>query len=255
MTRDEARRTLSLFRPWTNDAEAPEFAEALALTRQDAELGRWFAQHCAAQSAIRAGFQSISPPAGLKEQIISEHKARVRAAKWGNPRTIAATICVLTALVVICVWFLRSPYGESGTDFTAYRSRMVRTALSPSYSMDLETNSTPAIRAYLAQHQATSNYALSQPLTTTTATGCGVLNWQGHRVTMVCFHSGRPLPPGEKTDLFLFVMDRDAAPNAPKSGQPQFAQVNRMLTASWTQDGMVYLLAAPGDEEFLKKYL
>lgn len=254
MTRDEARRILAEYRPWANDAEAHEFAGALAWTRQDAELGRWFALHCAAQSVIRSGFKKISPPAGLKEQIISEHKARRAAAKWRQPRAIAATVCALAALVALGVWLVRSSLGEPEASFAGYRSRMVRTALR-AYGMDLETNSAPAIRAYLAQHQASSDYVLPTPLAAATNTGCGVLSWQGHRVAMVCFHSGRPLPPGDKTDLFLFVMDRKAAPDAPSAGSPQFSRVNKLATATWTQDGMIYLLAAPGDEEFLKKFL
>jgi hypothetical protein len=254
MTRDEAKRTLSLFRPWTNDAEDPEFAEALALTRQDAELGRWFAQHCAAQSAVRAGLKNISPPAALKEQIISEHKARVRAAKWRKPQTLAAMVCGLLILVALGVWLMHGPLGESEAGFARYRSRMVKAA-QRAYVMDLETNSAPVIRAFLAQHQASSNYVLPKSLAIATNTGCGVLKWQGNNVAMVCFHSGRPLAPGQKTDLFLFVMNRNAAPDAPTEGPPQFAQVNNLVTASWTQDGMVYLLAAPGNEEFLKKFL
>lgn len=254
MTRDEAKLILASYRPWTNDAEAPEFADALALTRQDAELGRWFTRHCAAQSSIRSSFQKISPPAGLKEQIISEHNARLTAAQWRKPRAIAATICAVGLLVAIGVWLVRSSPGESKANFAGFRSRMVKTA-QRAYGMDLETNSAPAIRAYLAQHQAYSNYTLPKPLANTTTTGCGVLIWQGHHVTMVCFHSGRPLAPGAKTDLFLFVMNRNAAPDTPVAGPPRFAQVNTLVTATWTQDGMVYLLAAPGDEEFLKKYL
>lgn len=254
MTRDEAKHVLALYRPWTNDAAAPEFAVALALARTDAELGRWFAQHCAAQTAIRAGFQKIAPPPGLKEQILSEHKARVNASRQKRTALIATLAVVVLILGVTAGWWIQRRTTDSETGFAAYRSRMVRTALK-SYGMDLETNSAPAIRAYLAQHQASTNYVLPKALATTTNTGCGVLSWQGHRVAMVCFHSGRPLAPGEKTDLFLFVLDRRAAPDAPKSEAPQFTQVNKLVTASWTQDGMVYVLAAPGDEEFLKKFL
>lgn len=253
MTHDEARSILAAYRPWTNDAENPEFAGALALTRTDAELARWFAPYCATQSAIRAGFQTISPPAGLREQIISEYNAAF-AAQLRRPAVIAATVCAALILVAAGFWLLRGSPGESEAGFAAYRSRMIKTA-QRAYGMDLETNSVPAIRAYLAQHQAYSDYMLPKPLATATNTGCGVLIWQGHRVAMVCFHSGRPLAPGDKTDLFLFITDGNAAPGAPVAGPPQFTQVNKLATVTWTQNGMIYLLAAPGDEAFLKKFL
>jgi hypothetical protein len=123
--------------------------------------------------------------------------------------------------------------------------------------MDLYTNSPAAIRAYLSQRQSISNYTLTTALSTATNTGCKVINWQKHQVSMVCFYTGRPLAPGtsSSSDLFLFVMERDAASNVPKSDKPQFAQVNSLMTATWTQDGLVYLLATPGDAEFLKRYL
>ena len=68
-------------------------------------------------------------------------------------------------------------------------------------------------------------------------------------------HSGRPLAPGVKTDLFLFVTDRNATPDVPASKAPTFTQVNKLLTASWSRNGRIYILAAPGDAEFLKKFL
>ncbi len=254
MTRDEAKRILVLYRPWSKDADDPAFTEALALARTDAELERWFEQHCAAQKAVRAGFKKIAPPAGLKEQIISEQRARLISARQRRNTLVATLAVVILILGVGTGWWIRRSLAASETDFAAYRSRMVRTALK-NYGMELETNSAPAIRAYLAQHQAYADYVLPAPLVTATNTGCGVLKWQGHRVTMVCFHSGRPLPSGEKTDLFLFVMERSAAADAPGTNQPQFARVNQLNTATWSQDGMIYLLAAPGDEEFLKKFL
>lgn len=254
MTRDAAKRALAQYRPWLDDARSPEFAEALARANTDAELARWFAQHCANQTALRSGFASITPPPGLKEQIISEHHARLKASSWKRTQLVAAVAIGTLILGLALSWLGQRQAKAEETSFAAYRSRMVRTALK-TYGMDLETNSAPAIRAFLAQHQGHANYVLPAALSNATNTGCGVLRWQGHTVTMVCFRSGRPLRDGEKTDLFLFVLDRRAAPDAPQSPGPQFAQVNQLMTAAWTQDGEVYVLAAPGDEAFLKKFL
>jgi len=255
MTRDEAKRILSWYRPWTNDAKDPEFAEALALAQQDTELGQWFAQHCAAHSAVHASFKVISPPPGLKEQIISEHQARLRAAKCGKPRTLATVMAALVVVISLGVWLVAGTFGRSENDFAFFRSRMARTSATD-YYMDLVTRDPAKIRAYFSEHQSVSNYTLTKALVTTTNTGCKILTWQNHSVAIVCFHTGRPIPPGESSsDLFLFVMDRDAAVNAPEPGKVQFAETNSMKTAAWTQDGLVYVLTTPrGDREFLKGY-
>ena len=72
---------------------------------------------------------------------------------------------------------------------------------------------------------------------------------------MVCFHSGKPLPPGETTDVFLFIVDRSALPDAPPASWPKIARVNKLMTASWTQGQRAYVLAAEGNEEWIRRYL
>ena len=85
MTPQQAKEILSLYRPWAADAHDPEFAEALSLVRQDAELARWFEEHCVVQSAIHERFRQFPVPEGFKEQIISEHKARSVIVWWRQP--------------------------------------------------------------------------------------------------------------------------------------------------------------------------
>jgi hypothetical protein len=132
--------------------------------------------------------------------------------------------------------------------FAAYRSRVVRTAVR-AYGMDLETNDVAQIRAYLAQHQAHADYMLPKNLDETSSVGCGVLNWQGKPVTMVCFRTGKPLAPGAKSDLFLFVIDQQDVADPPRTNTPAFATVSTLVTASWSEGGKVYVLAAPDETE------
>ena len=53
--------------------------------------------------------------------------------------------------------------------------------------------------------------------------GCGVLKWQDQPVAMVCFRTGKPLAPGAKSDLFLFVIDRKSLPDLRATTVPEFA--------------------------------
>ena len=85
MNRNEAKTILLLYRPGTTDAGDPEIAGALALAKQDPELTRWLAEHCARQEAVRAGFRKITAPAGLKEQIISEQASSREDAFLATP--------------------------------------------------------------------------------------------------------------------------------------------------------------------------
>lgn len=253
MTTEKAKEILSVYRPDSADASDGEFAEALALARQDAELGRWFDEHCAVHRAMRAKFRQIAVPEGLKEQIISEERARAVVVWWRQPAVLAAAAAVAVILGVAALWWRPVSPEASPENFATYRSRMVKAVLR-NYAMTLETNDLKQIRVHLAQRQAPTDYVLPQALEQTATAGCGVLSWQDKRVTMICFLTGKPLGPGEKSDLFLFVVDRNALPDAPGGGTPEFTQVNKLITASWSAGDKTYVLAAPSDESSIRKY-
>jgi uncharacterized membrane protein YbaN (DUF454 family) len=253
VTKQEAKEILSVYRPDSADANDAEFAAALALARQDAELGRWFEEHCAVQSAIRGRFRQIVVPEGLKEQIISEHKARSVVVWWRQPSVLAAAAAVALLLAIAALWLGSRPEKPAPENFATYRSRMVKSVLR-AYTMTLETNDLNQIRAHLAQQKAPTDYVLPEPLAKAAAAGCGVLNWQNKRVTMVCFLTGKPLGPGQKSDLFLFVVDRNALPDAPGGNTPEIARVSKLVTASWSSGDKTYVLASPSDESSIRKY-
>jgi hypothetical protein len=251
---DEVKTILLLYRPGTADADDPQIAGALRLARQDPELTRWLAEHCARQEALRAGFRQITAPAGLKEQIISEQAAQEKIISW-RPNAVlavAAVAAVVVALVVLApLWF--QPRGNKET-FAIYRSRMAGVALR-GYIMDLPTSNPAAVRAYLAQNHAPADYVLPTPLEKTAVTGCAIEGWQGAKVSMICFRTGKPLPPGQQSDLWLFVIDRSTVKNAPPMGSRQFVQVNKLMTVTWTQGDKLYVLGTEGDEQTLRQYL
>lgn len=251
MTPQQAKQILLAFRPWSAEVPSPDETAALALCRQNAELARWFENHCVVQDAIHARFNQVPVPEGLKEQILSEAKSRSVGVWWRQPAVLAAA--TLTILLSLGSLWLSTRQPKEDVGFTAYRSRMVRTAVK-AYGMDLETNDVTQIRAYLAQHQAHADYVLPGNLDPASSVGCGVLSWQGKPVTMVCFRTGKPLAPGMKSDLFLFVIDRKDLKETPPLNPPAFATVSTLVTASWSEGGKVYLLAAP-DESDLRKRL
>lgn len=253
MTTLEARQNLLTYRPWAGEDERAEFADAIALCRQDPESAAWFENHCAAQNAVHARFQGISLPEGLKEQILAERKVRASILWLRQPAWLAVAAMVVMIAVVSNFWGTWQSPGDD-VSFGAFRSRMVRLSLR-SYGMELETNNVAQIRAYLATRKAHADYLVPKGMTQSPLVGCGVLSWQNQRVTMICFRTGRPLKPGEKSDLLLFVMDRSAVPNPPRSGNAEISNVNTHVTASWSDGDKIYLLASPGNEADLRGFL
>jgi hypothetical protein len=252
MNRDDAKNILLLYRPGTADVADPQIIEALALAQRDKELACWFGEHCARQEVLRAKFRQIPVPAGLKEQIISEQAAQEKTIVWQRNIVLTAVAAAVVALLILTTLWLR-PQGGDNT-LAIYRNRMVGAALR-GYAMDLATDNPAQIRAYLRQSHAPADYVLPAPLEKVAVTGCAIQSWQGVKVSMICFRTGKPLAPGEQSDLWLFVIDRALVKNAPPAGPPHLAKVNQLITAVWAQGDKLYLLGTEGDEQTIRRLL
>jgi len=251
VNRDQAKTILLLYRPGTAEAGDPEIAAALALARQDPELARWLAEHEARQEMVRAGFRKITVPAGLKEQIISEQAARQKIGIRRQRAVLAAMAVVAVMAVLTPLW---SQHRSRNDTYAFYRDRMASVALR-GYGMDLLTNNPASIRAYLEQKEAPADYVLPAPLEKAAVAGCAIEDWQGAKVSMICYRTGKPLPPGEQSDLWLFVIARSRVKDAPPAGSRQFVQVSRLRMVTWTEGDKLYVLGMEGDEQALRQYL
>lgn len=69
MDREDARFILRCFRPDGEDAENPDFAEALACVAKDRELGEWLARERACDAAFAAALNSVNIPGELRETL------------------------------------------------------------------------------------------------------------------------------------------------------------------------------------------
>jgi hypothetical protein len=252
MTNHEAKTILALFRPGTKDEQDPDFDEARQLAQNDPVLKQWFQEHCATHLALRAIFQEIAIPPGLKEQIISERAIQrpLLQRYWGALAAVAAVAILLVIVEVHPTWFAdASPNGHE-----AFVHDMAELA-AEDYTMSLETNNQMQIRAYLARNNAPADYAFPASLHDVATVGCAIDPWQGTEVSMICFKTDRPLRPGSKSDLWLYVAKKPAVADAPAPGHVVFATAAPMITASWSDDTHTYLLTMVGDEAALKKYL
>jgi uncharacterized membrane protein YbaN (DUF454 family) len=245
MTVSEAREILLLYRPGTADAEEASMLAALALARQDLELGQWFAQHCAFQAALRAKFRQLEIPAQLKERLLAGPKVIRPAVWWQRPRWLAAAAAVALLIGLTGLWLRPSAPDR----FANFQSRMVGTALREGlYQMDVVTNDMRQVRQFLAAKGAPADYDVAPGLARLQLTGGGLLRWRSHPVAMVCFDRG------DRQMLYLFVLDR-AAVKDPPGATPQVTKVNQVLTASWTRGQKTYVLAGPEEPGFPDRYL
>jgi len=242
----QAKEVLTRYRPGTDDASDPEIAEALEQCRRDLELGRWFEQHRAGQTAIRDGLRQLPVPAGLKDKILAVQTVVEVLAWWQQPVFQGLAAAAMIALTIGLARFWSQP--RELKSFAAFENRMVRNA-QRGYAMEITTTNLDEIRRYLGAHEARTDYVLPAALEKLPGDGGAVLRWQNKKVAMVCFDSG------DHNDLYLFVADRFDLPDAPAMGEPQFSRIGKLTAASWSADDKVYVLAGKCGEEVLRKYL
>ncbi len=256
LPRDDAKNILLLCRPGVTDVADPQIAAALALVEQDADLKRWFGAHCARQEMLRARLRQIPVPDGLKEQIISEQAALAKTSVRRNTMVAALAVVAIGVSVLVSARYWPSFAGNPATKNTLanYQNRMIYAATG-GYAMSYATNDLTQIRAYLARNQAPADYSLPAPLEKADATGCAIEDWRGTKVSMICFRTGKPLPPGQPGDLWLFVVNRASVKGAPDTAPPQFIQIDRITTAVWAQGDKLYLLGTEGDKQAIQKFL
>ena len=239
VTIDEAKAVLSIYRPGVDEID-PAVAEALALSQRDDDLKQWFEQHRAVQEALRSKLRDLSPPPHLKHALLAKRstlKPQFRPAPW-----LAAAAAL--ALIAVVALLLRQP--EAGR-FSDYRERVVRKAIRE-YVMDIKTDNLAEVNHYLSTNGAPATYQVPPGLSKASLTGAGVLRWQNHPVSMLCYDRG------DSNMLFLFVLSSQAVKDAPPS-EPALTNISRMVAASWTTHTNTYILAGLPEEDFIQKYL
>ena len=164
----------------------------------------------------------------------------------------AAALTAVAAVAVAIIFWLPPRDDRS---LPAFREQMVSKALR-TYGMDLETDKLDQVRAFLTKRKAHGNFDLPPGLQQgVKLTGCATILWHGQTVSMICFESGHPRPPGTSaSDLWLFVADSKPL-GLPPDTAPSFSKVNTATTATWTQASKVYVLVTEADAQFLQRYL
>jgi hypothetical protein len=126
---------------------------------------------------------------------------------------------------------------------------MVQNAMQTTDHVSFETHDLTKIQQWLKDRDMDTNFDLPLALRDHPAEGCRVVNWNGQRVTLICY----VLNGGDHLDLF--VLDRARFRGFTRTETPEFARTDGLMTASWTRGNKTYLLATSGGEALLRKYL
>lgn len=254
MNREEAKLILEAYRPGGQDAGDPFFAEALALARQDAELGSWFAQQQTFDSQISGSLKQVRVPSRPKAEILAMGNKTTSPATawWQNIFSWQSPVAWSAAVVVVVVLSLALFQEKSAAiaGFADYSAQMVNTAVNDRHHVDIGASDMKQAVAWLSAHQGEQNLTLPAELSGDKAvTGCRVMSWHGQNVSMLCF-----MVKGT-AHVDVFIAEAGIFADAPPVDHPQFSVAGGLPTASWTHDGKAYLAVSHGDTAILKSIL
>lgn len=235
MNNDEAKLILQAYRPGGRDANDPLFREALEQAQRDPELARWFANEQVLDSRISTKVQgAIKPPAHLKLQLLVQRKIVRPVVWWKMPAwQLAAAACLTLLVTLSMLWFKPAEQAQ----FAAYRSEMADFAGQKLDRLDLMSRDVAEVRRWLALKESHGDLVLPAGLNGRPSLGCRLLDWKGHKVSLVCFELEN------KQVAHLQVVDSAAFKDAPTES-PVFNQVGSVTTASWSRGGKTYVVAS-----------
>ena len=237
MNNEEAKLILQAYRLGGQDANDPQFREALEQAQRDPDLARWWADERALETRVQAALKTaLQPPPRLKPALLALHKI-VRPAAWW-PAWLAAA-AALALLGVIAVFRLKP---SAPPQFAAYRAAMADFAEHKLDRLDLMSHDMAEVRRWLDGQNAHGDLVLPAGLDGQPSLGCRVLEWHGRKVTLICFE----LPSHQIAHLL--VVDRDAFPDAPTES-PQLMQSKELATVSWSRGNITYLLVGKAGTE------
>jgi hypothetical protein len=246
MNREEAQSVLRAYRPSDKDADDPQFQEALALVRSDADLARWYADEQALDAAIAEKIQNFPPPPHLTTQLLLAHKVIGPRPWWRKPASLAAAASL--ALLIAAVTLLLLPHRNGEREFASFRETMIEAHLDKKNHLAVTGLDANELKQWLSEHRGHPAFVLPPRLAEKGFKGCKVLDWHGHEVTLLCLKFG-----GKHVDIF--VINEADLPGISPGAAPAFASERGMTTATWRRGGKIYFLAGDIPESNLKRLL
>jgi hypothetical protein len=237
VNREEARLILQVCRPGGRDAVDPQFAVALALAKSDPELAAWFARQQKFDAFFSGALRRVRVPSRLQSEILARKKTTQPPVSipWQNwvawRSSVAwATAAVLLIYLGLAVFWKQPQYPPR---FADYRERMIQASENQAHHLDVEIHNVKQAEAWLANHDAATNFDLPPGLRDTPdIMGCRVLDWRGRKVSMLCF-----MLEGSK-HVDLFVAASGDIPDAPPPLSGTFSGIIRSdFFWDYAQDG------------------
>ncbi|ACB73590.1 hypothetical protein [Opitutus terrae] len=245
MNREEAQFILGAYRPNSEDAQDPQFQEALTLARRDPGLGHWFAEQQAIDRILAAKVRARPIPPQLKTQLLLARATGACQPRWRRPVWLAVAACAALLFVAAGTLLSRRVHAARLAEF---RSAMVAASLERRNHADVEGLDAQGYQHWLVAHRGDPDFVLPPRLAERGISACKVVEWRQSRVTMLCFQFS-----GGHVDVF--VVNAADLPRLPLGPTPALFADGKVTSAAWRHEGKIYLAASAMPSADLQKLL
>jgi len=241
---EQEKLILSAYRPNGQDAADPTFAEALATAKAEPALGQWLEEQQKFDREVTRLLGEVAAPPGLRERILAGARVSQPRHWWQWPQlwAVAAAIAVFFAVMPMFV-----PPKREVTAWQKHALGVLDNLEAGRVGFEHEGNNATMLTAWL-RDQSAPTPAVPAKLVSTPTWGCKSWNWEGRRITLMCFKAG-------EKGVHLFTTDRAGLADAPPEGRPQFARYGTWFVASWSKGDHVHMLAGEEGETMLRELI
>ena len=246
MTIEEAKFILQAYRLGGQDSELPEFNEALKLVEQNEELKTWFEQEHAFDQAVAQKLSAEQPPKELLTSILVANKiVRPTPATWtGSLVKWGVALFLVSAILITAIRNNRSD------DLAYFRSEIMAHLKIPGHSFDHQSNHFGEIKNWLdANGMPSLQVEPIHHLTSLPTHGCKVMDWDGQKVTLICFELT------DRRNVHLFVFHQMHIENPELLLEPHWQESDGWTTVGWTKNSDLFMLAGKIPMQELRQYL
>jgi len=180
--------------------------------------------------------KTVEPPSDLRRRLMTLEPLPKRPA-YGVWLVAVASLAMI--LLVISFEKRGPSLDKAEADLAAF--------LSTDFALSVSGKSLPDLRQWLGAKSAPSGEGLPANLAALVPEGCRVIDWDGHRASLICFEA----PGGMVLHLVIF----EGGTFQKISGSPRIAQRGSWSVASWSSGSSQFLLFGEMDSEILRGLL
>lgn len=231
MNADEAKFLLSALREDDCTSADPlpgDIAAAYELMQGDPELNRWFKANCAFDQAVAEQCAQQSTPSDLETSILAGIRVSTAVPWWRHRATLAFAAAAVIAVFAVASWWQshQSPATDAGLakesatnpgDHLEFRQAMI-SEIESLIQFDFASHDPQKIDQWIAAAGSPTPAVVDTPakIGGASVAGCKLLNWNGHRATLICFLGENAA--GEPIAFHLVAIDRKAFGDLPVAG-------------------------------------